>query len=700
MPITVPGVPGSQVSAEVGGPRLDPRVSLEDVGGGLVNAAEAITGYFKIEQNKADQVARTAAERRLSDSENLLLFDPKTGAFNKKGKDAFGLPEEILPQYDEHVKEVAATLPKRLQPAFTAQAAARRNDIAQQLNRHVAGEANAYDQAETNALIQSSQQAATNNWGDTKRIGLELARQHDAIAAYGRRTGAPDAVIADQIAAAHSKTHLDVIDHWLADDNPKRARQYYGLVQDTLTSEARTAAANAIRVAEKRKEQEGKEAQMLARQALTEEMQDINSAAVLGVPVTAIPSRAEFVTAFGPVKGDAHFKTAVQLQGLAGTIAELHTMTNQDLALEKGAIGAAKPTQVEGAQDQAFVYSTIKQAANSIIAQRQQDPAGYLLENSPAVQAAAKGMQAPGGPQRFLSAVEAAKGDLGIDSPNVLPKAMAQNIVSRLGAVQAPEKMVKAIHDEQAVWGNDWPRVYRQLAPNLPDTALVIGSGDRLRGDIPQRAENTLAAMAQLPAADVAKRIPASTTSLDIDKKVADALTDLSASIPAEGSRSYTAFANATRLLAIGYMGQGMNMGDAVEQASKDLVTERDHFTDFRGVPYRVPSRIDPRAIDLGASALLLKYETPSNVVPLFGLQPSEVEQGRVTAMVRNKGYWVTAPDGSGLMLYANGQRVPIDSSGKTLRYTWQQLMEAAAERQKELPAGNWQTRELDEGAR
>lgn len=675
MAIVIPRTQTTEVDAQIVAPRLDANVPSGAYGASLIPGLEAVGKYFAIEQAKADQAVRTEAERKVSDWENTALFDPESGAFNKRGKDAFGLNEQLLPQYDDTVRDISKSLPKRLQPGFEQAAAQRRAEIQQQLDRHVAGEAQRYDSDETGALVESSRQAAVNNWADPKRIGLELARQHDALENFGRRNGEPQAAIDQAVLNAHSKTHVDVIDHWLADDNPAGARRYYSQVEAQLTPEARTAAASAIRVAEKRKEQEGKESQMLARQALSEQLQDIHAAATLGVPVTTIPSRAAFVTAFGPVAGDAHYKTAQQLQGLSGTIAELHTMTDQELTLEKGAIGAAKPTKVEGAQDQAFVYSTVKQASQSILNQRQQDPGGYLLENSLNVRQAADALKAggPNAPANFLRAIDAGKESLGMSAPEVLPKSMAANIVARLTAVQPPEKTVNAIHREQATWGADWPRVYRQLAPKLSDVALVIGSGDRLTGPIPARGENTLATMAQLPTADQEKRLPAGTHMVDVEGKVQTALADLQNSIPPEGSRSYTAFENSTKLLALGYMGQGEDAGTAVEHAAKDLVNDRYSFVTFRGQVYRVPSRIDKDTIDEGATFLLGKYETPSNVVPQFGLNPSEVETGRVTDAVRNKGYWVTAPDGSGLRLYYNGEAVPGG-----VQYSWQELATAA----------------------
>ncbi len=72
--------------------------------GAMANFADRVTqitgGLYaemqESERRAADETALLEASNKLADFRNVRLFNPETGAFTRKGKDAMPLPEEVL----------------------------------------------------------------------------------------------------------------------------------------------------------------------------------------------------------------------------------------------------------------------------------------------------------------------------------------------------------------------------------------------------------------------------------------------------------------------------------------------------------------------------------------------------------------------------------------------------------------------------
>ena len=108
---TVPRYEANQIR-EAGLPqdRIDARVSADAFGAG---EARALSGAFqeagKIVQdytNYADQVAIMEAQKKATELETTLLYDPKVGALNQKGKNAFTLQESVPAAYKKGIEEM------------------------------------------------------------------------------------------------------------------------------------------------------------------------------------------------------------------------------------------------------------------------------------------------------------------------------------------------------------------------------------------------------------------------------------------------------------------------------------------------------------------------------------------------------------------------------------------------------------------
>lgn len=436
-----------------------------------------------------------------------------------------------------------------------------------------------------------------------------------------------------------------------------------------LTPESRERAIGVAETEIRRREAEAKARQIEARQVLGDRLRDIATAASMGIDTGPTPSRAELVAAYGPEEGGQRHQQVQDMVRLSKDVAALHLMPTDELLAK---VESYRPTQVEGAANQAQLYGAVAGPAQDVLAARQKDPAGYLVQYSPLVAERWQAFQEGAAPATaYLSALQAERERLGVLGHGVLPAGYVEAVAERVTKPQGDETLAATMAAEAERWGSAWPEVYKQLATEakLPDVALVIGSG------IPKRAADTLAGVAKLPPKEQEALIPAGKTRKDVQKEVADNLADLSSTFGPEGAPTLAAVQNSVEQLAIGYMAQGTSLGDAVEQAAKDVANDRYSFLDFRGHAYRVPADVDADLVDEGATRFLSAFRLPSGSI---ATPPGIVEEevlGQGTDAIRRDGYWRTAPDESGLRLYYGGRPVP-----GPVQLTWAEAAALAAD--------------------
>lgn len=218
---------------------LEARATPEDygaaVGQGLQNLGQGVNQIAEVYRQRADQVAVLEADRKLSDLENELMYAPETGALNRRGKDAFELPEQVMTEYERRAAEIEGELGgERQRQAFQRRRMARRNDINRSLQRHVAGEMQRYEAAETEAYVANARSAAVANFDDPERVGLEIARQRAAFVDHAERNGMPAEWTRQKIIESESATHADVVERMLGQGDDLRAAAYFEANKDGL----------------------------------------------------------------------------------------------------------------------------------------------------------------------------------------------------------------------------------------------------------------------------------------------------------------------------------------------------------------------------------------------------------------------------------------------------------------------------------
>jgi hypothetical protein len=125
------------------------------------------------------------------------------------------------------------------------------------------------------------------------------------------------------------------------------------------------------------------------------------------------------------------------------------------------------------------------------------------------------------------------------------------------------------------------------------------------------------------------------------------------------------------------YVRMGEDPAKAAKRAFNDTVGEKYEFvtdSNNKAATYRVPVQYDAGVIEKGAIRTLRGIESMDLQVPvsLANLPEAEARKAYVSAL-KDSAYWVTAPDESGLVLYANGAAV-TDKAGRPVLKGWDQL--------------------------
>jgi len=234
----IPVLNGPQVEAQTGQFAPIKDVAQPDSfgnGPALQNVVASAAKVYQVQKKNADDVAIMSADQKLSALQTQLLYDPKTGAMNRRGKDAFGAVQETGDSFTQGIDEIESTLSDNDQKAaFRKMAMQRQSEVSNSLNKHVSVESQKYDIEQTSALVKTEQDAVTKNPYDQDRVASSLFRQQQSIAALGQRMGMPPEKIAEGISEAQTATHAAVINTMLAQGNDLKAKEYYDANVDQI----------------------------------------------------------------------------------------------------------------------------------------------------------------------------------------------------------------------------------------------------------------------------------------------------------------------------------------------------------------------------------------------------------------------------------------------------------------------------------
>lgn len=212
--------------------------SVRQVGEAAIGLMRSAIEIENKEREKGNQLAVLEADQQLSSLETRLLYDRDSGAMNAKGKDAFGLPDQVFGDFDKGVDEITKGLANDDQKAsFRKMVLSRRSDIDRQLQRHISREAMKYDSAVTDSYLQNERNAAMANFHDEGRVGIAIERQKAAVMDHADRNGLPDEYVKLKVREVESQTHANVISRIIDGNQDMEAKKYFEKYKDKLTGE-------------------------------------------------------------------------------------------------------------------------------------------------------------------------------------------------------------------------------------------------------------------------------------------------------------------------------------------------------------------------------------------------------------------------------------------------------------------------------
>lgn len=445
-----------------------------------------------------------------------------------------------------------------------------------------------------------------------------------------------------------------------------------------LSFDQRQALRSAAETEIRQREAEAKRQRAEAAQALSERVRDATVAYRMGLDFDNPPSRAEFIAALGADDGNAAYEAFAKEQALAPVVRQLATASDAEQAQ---ILAEHAPRGTAGVAEAAERYRLLTSRVEALQRERAADPAAYALRYSPGVaQAFAAAQDSPEAAREYARATLAEQQRLGIKQPRILPETMASDIAQSFYG-RPGEQTAALIQAERERWGSHWPQVFGELsAQKLPPAALAIG-----RGMAPGPSAR-LAAVAAVPMDELKKGI--TVPPRDVTEEISSAMGDFGLTLDGVigAENTFASMYEAIERLTYSYLRQGQSVGDAVEQAYREVIGDHYAFREVNDRLFRVPIELDSPAIEIMARDALASVPVDELAPPVPTEQGSPEQAAEdLRRAIQRRGYWVTSADGErGLALFLDGAPV-LRKDGSVYEVTFADLAAQADARSERI---------------
>ena len=244
-------------------PQVNPNAPLEAFGGGqsLLGTTQAAQNLVKggqelvLEQKKqADDAASMKIYDQLLQHKNDLLYNPKTGAMNRKGEQAFGAAEEYQGAFDKYATALEQSLSNDEQRVMFQRMKSRvGGDLNDTLQRHTYSEAEKYKIEVANNTMKSVTDDAVLNWFQPGKVDESLEMVRGIAREQAKAQGLSELAPQKEREAA-SKIYSGVIDRMMATGDDLQAKKYFEKIKEEMTGADAVAVEKSLKVASTRGE--------------------------------------------------------------------------------------------------------------------------------------------------------------------------------------------------------------------------------------------------------------------------------------------------------------------------------------------------------------------------------------------------------------------------------------------------------------
>lgn len=412
-----------------------------------------------------------------------------------------------------------------------------------------------------------------------------------------------------------------------------------------------------------------------ARGLIADRQADALAAKQFGLPAT-LPSRREYVAAFGAEEGSRRYGQASQLLSTFDVVSAAVVLPPEEGAAR---IAAFAPQQQAGAADQAQVVAAAARLYADQRKQLEDDPAGFLVKRDPTLRQAFEAAFSDGAdPQAvsaYVSRTRAAQQAAGVEKGRILPAGVEARVAAALTFnPDKPEQRSQNLAALEQTWGAAFPQLLAEVAPKLDGAARAMSLMDPATAARFDRASLAAKDAEQLVATDDKKAV---------DDAIVAAVDPLAQTLVAAPDRNERVreVVDAARVLALDKVTRGTAPADAAREAVSAII---DGQYEYRGT-LRVPRGVGADAVEEGARQFL-DQGLPGVDLSLTSVAgaarfrtPAELRDAAARDLRRN-GRWLTLPDGTGVQLLRprGDEFLPVlDAQGRPVTLTWDQAKSA-----------------------
>jgi hypothetical protein len=209
--------------------------TAQTIAGVAIQGTNIALGMIQEEQKAADEAAFLEASNRFTERLNAWQFDPDSGAYTKKGKDAQALPDEFRDVFTRNASELGTGLSNDRQRAMWSRwLAQQRTSMDLSVKRYVFDEAQAYYAGEVKSSLENVRSTAIANANDPRKVGETLAFGEEVIRTSASRLRLGPEAQEAAIAELRTQVHEGVIGRLLAQGKTAGAQAYFEELKDQI----------------------------------------------------------------------------------------------------------------------------------------------------------------------------------------------------------------------------------------------------------------------------------------------------------------------------------------------------------------------------------------------------------------------------------------------------------------------------------